>query len=197
MKPQIWQSECKLYTVFLSTNCLIKMSKMACFYYPNEVGSSLIGFFDKSLGLSVLDLAPLPSDSIMNNCSFVRGIAGMREYYEQLQKVSNGKQHYIGEWHSHPDESPTPSHLDSQTQIDIVTDRECAQILIMIGYTLSKPNEIGVFVYSKEHKKIELSKIEGIDIGKLRLSLAANPMFKAPLFTPNERDKNRKQIRFL
>ena len=158
-KPSLkWQSDCKQYTVFISETCLLKMTEMAQAHYPNEVGTSLVGCYSNDgFKATVLDLAPLSSDSKGWRTSFYRGTVGLRKFFAKLRKAFSGKRYYVGEWHSHPDASPIPSGTDDRNQLEIAKDTrtDCPEcILLIIGG--KNFNEIGIFVYSRKRGKIIL-----------------------------------------
>ena len=163
--PLKWQSNCEQYTVLILESCLLKMTEMAQVYYPNEVGTSLVGCYSNDgFEASVIDLAPLSPDSRGSRSSFYRGVAGLRKFFEKLYRTFSGKRHYVGEWHSHPDGVPIPSGTDDQNQLAIAEDPEtgCPEcILIIIGGTLCNFDEMGIFVYSREHGRIILSPVQG------------------------------------
>ena len=163
-KPSLkWQSDCGQYTVLISESCLSKMTEIAQAHYPNEVGTSLVGSYsDNGFEASVLDLAPLSSDSKGTITSFCRGIAGLQKFFIKLWEVFPGKRHYVGEWHSHPNASPIPSGTDDRNQLEIAGDMktDCPEcILVIIGGFLSNFNDLGVFVYSRKRGKIVLSPV--------------------------------------
>ena len=155
-----WQSDCKRYTVLISKFCLLKMVEMAQKHYPNEVGTSLVGCYsDDGFKASVLELAPLSSDSKGSRTSFYRGVLGLRNFFTKLRKTFSGRRHYVGEWHSHPDGKPIPSGTDNRNQLEIAKDTktDCPEcILIIIGGTDSNFDKIGVFVYSRKHGRVML-----------------------------------------
>ena len=155
-----WQSDCKKYTVQLSNACFLKMTEIAQAHSPYEVGTSLVGCYsDNGFEASVLDLAPLSPDSKGSRTSFYRGVAGLRKFFMKLRQTFSGKRHYVGEWHSHPDAAPLPSHRDDRQQLAIAKDTNTACpecILILIGHTLSNVYDIGVFVYSRKQGRISL-----------------------------------------
>lgn len=158
--PLRWQSDCKQYTVHVSESCLLEMVGIAQKHYPEEVGTSLVGCYsDDGFQASVLDLAPLSSDSKGSRTSFHRGVAGLRSFYKKLQRIFSGKRYYVGEWHSHPDATPIPSNTDNRNQLEIAEDTKtnCPEcILIIIGGSLSNFDNIGVFVYSRKNGRVIL-----------------------------------------
>lgn len=161
-----WQSDCEQYTVIISESCFFKMIKMAQTHYPNEVGTSLVGCYsDDGFEASVLDLAPLSSDSKGQRTSFYRGTVGLRKFFAKLRQTFSGKRHYVGEWHSHPDGAPTPSGTDDRNQLDIAMDTKtnCPEcILIIVGGP--NFNEMGVFVYSRKQGKVILFLVQNGEI---------------------------------
>lgn len=136
------------------------MTELAQTHYPKEVGTSLVGCYsDDGFEASVLDLAPLSSDSKGSRTSFYRGIAGLRKFFAKLCRSSAGRRHYVGEWHSHPNGTPIPSGTDNRNQLAIAKDSktDCPEcILIITGGTFSNFNELGVFVYSRKRGKVTL-----------------------------------------
>ena len=159
-----WQSDCQQYTVLISKSCLLKMTEMAQTHYPNEVGTSLIGCYSNDgFEATVLDLAPLSSDSKGWRTSFYRGTVGLRQFFAKLRETFSDKRYYVGEWHSHPGAAPIPSSTDERNQLKIAKDTktDCPEcILIIIGGTRLNFNEIGVFVYSRKRGKVILSAIQ-------------------------------------
>ena len=155
-----WQSDCRRYTVLISKACLLKMVEMAQEHYPNEVGTSLVGYYsDNGFEASVLELAPLSPDSKGSRTSFYRGVAGLRNFFTKLRKTFSGGRYYVGEWHSHPDGGPTPSGTDNRNQLKIAKDTktDCPEcILIIIGGANSNFDKIGVFVYSRKCGQVKL-----------------------------------------
>ena len=155
-----WQSGCRRYTVLIPKSCLLKMVEMAQEHYPNEVGTSLVGYYsDNGFEASVLELAPLSPDSKGSRTSFYRGVAGLRNFFTKLRRTFSGRRYYVGEWHSHPNGEPIPSDTDNRNQLEIAKDTktDCPEcILIIIGGTDSNFNKIGVFVYSRKRGRVML-----------------------------------------
>jgi len=155
-----WQSVCKRYTVLLPQSCAQKICDIARQYYPNEIGSSLVGSYSSDgFDAHILDIAPLSSDSSSTRFSFYRGIDNLCLFFATLWRRFSGKRHYIGEWHSHPNGLPRPSVTDEETQMAIAWDAKvkCPEsILLVIG--LKPPDEFtfGVYVFSRKNGRIDL-----------------------------------------
>ena len=158
--PLKWKSECGRYTVSISLSCFNKMLEMAKGHYPCEVGTSLVGCYsDDGFDATVLDTAPMSSDSKGLANSFYRGIKGLRRFFAKLRRNYLGKRYYVGEWHSHPDVSPVPSSTDDENQSAIASDTKtnCPEcILLIIGGNPFNAPDLGVFVYSRKRGRIDL-----------------------------------------
>ncbi len=79
------------------------------------------------------------------------GIVQIRKY--------KGKMYYIGDWHTHPNGSSTPSKTDDINQSAVASDKKanCPEnILVIIGGSLNESPEIGVYVYSRRKGRIDL-----------------------------------------
>ncbi|MHC5203120.1 Mov34/MPN/PAD-1 family protein [Pseudomonas chlororaphis] len=55
--------------------------------------------------------APQVKD-IRSRCRFTRHPYGHQEIAESRFRSTNGEENYIGEWHTHPENHPTPSSID-------------------------------------------------------------------------------------
>ncbi|MFX0200559.1 MAG: Mov34/MPN/PAD-1 family protein [Candidatus Hodarchaeota archaeon] len=155
-----WRSQCERYTVSIAPSCFNRMLELAKKNYPCEVGTSLIGFYsDDGFNAFITDMAPLSSDSKGSGSSFYRGIKGLQTFFTKLWREHEGKRHYVGEWHSHPDALPSPSTTDDINQLAIAADLKtnCPEsILIIIGGDPFDSPKLGVFVYSRKQGRIDL-----------------------------------------
>jgi integrative and conjugative element protein (TIGR02256 family) len=129
-------------------------------YAPIEVGTSLIGrYADNGWRAIVVGLAPLATDSKGSRNEFYRGVKGLRQFYRKLFKRFHRQRHYVGEWHSHPNGSPSPSTTDRVNQNAVAADHQtdCPEaILIILGGQLSSKPALGVFIESRTRGLIEL-----------------------------------------
>lgn len=147
-----WRSACGRYTVAFSRSCVDEMVKLAKKHFPREVGTSLVGSYsDDGHVATVTGLAPLTRDSRGGRFTFTRGSAGLGEFFRKLFRVSRGREHYVGDWHSHPEGSPTPSATDSENAMGIANDSQalCPECILVILAINAGAAELGVFVYSR------------------------------------------------
>ncbi len=155
-----WTSKCGRYTISISESCLYKILEIAKKNYPLESGTSLIGCYSSDgFDAYILDITPLTNDSKKYNRAFVRGIKGLRAFFNKLRKTYKGEKYYIGEWHSHPDGVPVPSDVDDKNQEAIAADNNtnCPEvILLIIGNNLLKNPLLAAYVYSRMKGRITL-----------------------------------------
>lgn len=99
----------------ISSSVLERMQELRNFKSGVETGGILLGSYDPLLKRFYV-LMPLsePPDSVSSYSYFERGKANLRTEVEQIQKQTNSAIFYIGEWHSHPENSSQPSQQDKK-----------------------------------------------------------------------------------
>ena len=136
------------------------MKEMARKHYPNEVGTSVVGRYSPDgFRADVLGLAPLSADSVGTRFSFLRGVKGLKQFYDRLMHRFHGQRYYVGEWHSHPDGAPQPSGTDRTNQSQIASDNSanCEEVvLIILGGDFMKNTTLNVQVYSRTSGVVQL-----------------------------------------
>lgn len=102
------------WTVVTDDALLGRLAELRTSKLPNETGGVLVGAVDLARRiLYVVDTVPSPNDSHEYPTSYLRGAAGLREAVDEIETLTAGQLHYIGEWHSHPAGYPClPSGAD-------------------------------------------------------------------------------------
>jgi len=125
-----------------------------------EIGGILTGYYTHDLDCAVVSMiSGPPPDSKSTRDRFYRGIFGLQERLDHLWEKE--RHYYLGEWHFHPDNEPSPSSDDILQMIKIAGIQEfhCPEpILVMVGYnpSLMMPsNCLRPFVF-KERQCIQL-----------------------------------------
>lgn len=157
---RVWRSSCGTYVVVLERACAEAMQKLAREHYPREVGTSLCGSYSDDEHTAVISrLAPLTSDSHGARSTFVRGVTGLRAFFRQLFAGSKGREHYVGEWHSHPNGAPVPSTTDDDNMLAIALDEKahCPECILIVVATRPDGVSIRAFVYSRTNGKVDLA----------------------------------------
>lgn len=102
--------------------------------YPYETGGILIGRYSEDLKWAKIVAATgAATASKRSFCSFTRGSQGLAVL---LNRLWEKHQYYLGEWHYHPNASPRPSGLDSETMFKLSKneDLHCPEpILLIVG----------------------------------------------------------------
>lgn len=119
---------------------LYKMLRSGEKHYPNEFGGFLVGFYsNNNKHLRITDsIFPVKYKSSRYN--FERSTEGIEEQLYNLYNEHPSK-FYIGEWHTHPDNSATPSITDIFAIFSIVNaTNSCIKnpVLLIIGYNKTK-----------------------------------------------------------
>ena len=101
----------------IGLSALLKMLKFrqnTC--WKREAGGVLIGrYIRDSLDVVVDDVTVPMRGDVRRRCSFFRNRNRHQRAIDQAWRESDGTSHYLGEWHTHPEETPTASPTD---QID-------------------------------------------------------------------------------
>lgn len=162
LPPLRWRSKDGTYTVVFARRSILKMIKMAASHSPNEVGTSLVGSYSNDgFRAEILGLAPLSVDSSSGRTWFIRGVKGLKEFYERLTQQFRGRRHYVGEWHSHPESSPERSPIDRQTHREIAIDQDanCPEVILVVLGGDSEKSTLEVYVHSKTRGVIRLASL--------------------------------------
>lgn len=158
-----WRSECGKYTIHLDTQLLSNISEITRQHLPNEVGSSLSGYYtEDGFDAYVLGTAPVPPDSRGGRTSFERGVKGLKGFFSSLSRNRETQQHYVGEWHSHPTGGARPSSRDIKSGLEIAYDENvpCKEIISLILGNIGSPTpDLSVSVYSASNDAITLSRV--------------------------------------
>ncbi|MBD3174203.1 MAG: hypothetical protein GF320_03410 [Armatimonadia bacterium] len=100
-----------------------------------------------SFPVTVTRATPAPTDSHHSKTGFERGAQGLQEYLDALWQA-NGER-YVGEWHSHPGGSGTPSSQDLHQMRQIAADAKYAcptPALVVVGLGPGRQPEVSVQV---------------------------------------------------
>lgn len=110
-------------------------------YAPLETGGTFFGYFADNGDVVVTDLIDAGPDAKRGRYSFEPDQDYQLAEIERLFILSNGKTTYLGDWHSHPNGSPSLSRKDEKTLLNIAlsTEARCTHpVMVVIG---SDPEE--------------------------------------------------------
>lgn len=131
----------------------------------HESGGVLLGKVYKDL--IIVDRISVPSkEDKSGRYYFVRNVRKAQKIIEIAWKESNGERIYLGEWHTHPEDTPTPSNDDRKLLSNMLKDSHMEidfLLMVIIG-------NINPYVaVQREGQKdieqlIELKSTDGLDI---------------------------------
>jgi len=101
----------------------------------NEAGGVLIGRILLNNNDIVIDRVTSPSsEDTRSRFSFFRAILIVQKIIVDAWNKSNGTQNYLGEWHTHPEDTPSPSHIDIKNWENIFrqTKTEAEELFFVI-----------------------------------------------------------------
>ncbi len=102
-----------------------------------EAGGVLLGRIISDTGDVVVDevTEPMPGDS-RSRFSFLRRKEPAQRHVKLAWATSKGTRIYLGEWHSHPEDRPTPSPQDLRNWraiVDRATYTQDALLFVIVG----------------------------------------------------------------
>lgn len=90
-----------------------------------ETGGCLFGSYDRDHNsIYVYYMVEAPEDSIQTPVSFVRGFKGLTKEYERITALTYHQVRYLGEWHSHPNMSNSPSGTDKKQFEELLAEQQ-------------------------------------------------------------------------
>lgn len=110
---ELHSNEWQIYT---DTDVIKRLKQARQNKLPVETGGILLGTFDlPNKVVYIVDFISAPDDSIECPTSFLRGIEGISEKLDSIEKITARNIEYVGEWHSHPKNvSASPSADDKK-----------------------------------------------------------------------------------
>lgn len=96
-----------------------------------ESGGLLLGS-EHGGNFDIVEATKPTKRDVRNLFSFTRNVYGHRDKAKKLWQQSQGTVGYLGEWHTHPEDYPTPSEKDRFEWQKLVNKREVGNPLIVV-----------------------------------------------------------------
>ncbi|MCI0617959.1 ThiF family adenylyltransferase [bacterium] len=113
---------------------------------PNETGGILVGTFDFYQRIVYIgDVFPSPVDSEEWPTSYIRGYKNLRNEVERISQITNGDLHYIGEWHSHPDNCTVEMSEDDKKALTWIRENAGADGLPGVMLIAGENSTVGCY----------------------------------------------------
>jgi integrative and conjugative element protein (TIGR02256 family) len=132
-----------IWTVEVSVPLLAEIKDDRAKFLPRETGGVLVGAYDLARKrLYIVCQIKAPADSVHYPTSFIRGCEHLPERLEEINKATFDNLTYIGEWHSHPNNSTQQSGDDKELYSTIIAHNQenclpgCMMIVGSTSYSL-------------------------------------------------------------
>lgn len=124
--------------------------------HKREAGGVLIGRFIKNSKHIVVDEISVPmAGDVRSRAFFKRGVKKHQKVIDNAWERSNGTLNYLGEWHTHPENYPSPSSIDlSSWKSKLTNDTFSSRYLYFIIVGIE---EIGV--WEGDRRKLKIKKL--------------------------------------
>lgn len=122
----------------ISDELIDRIREAGLVHYPNEFGGVLVGEYSEDKQTVSVSETILPQAYMSSRVSFDRGVEGLEEKLLEFYNADPSKI-YVGEWHTHPNASPTPSWTDIKAIRQIVASENVNinnPIMLILGLTL-------------------------------------------------------------
>jgi [CysO sulfur-carrier protein]-S-L-cysteine hydrolase len=113
--------------------------------YPNECGGIFVGKIILDENKAIIEKIMMPKRLKSTPVYFLRLSGFINRWLLRLFQQSGGESFYLGEWHSHPNGRPRPSHTDYKTMKRISENRNVrirTPLLLIVGYDQNIYDEV-------------------------------------------------------
>lgn len=115
-----------------------------------ETGGMICGYYSENLlNATITEFCKPPKDSVFGRASFLRGVVGTENYFENKWKEG---QYYLGDWHLHPYSSPIASCQDLE-QLELNSkdkNLKCPEpIMVIVGGPENKNINVYILIESE------------------------------------------------
>jgi len=127
-------------------------------YDDVEIGGILVGIKEGENLFKIVDLSIPDKKQKFFRIKFSREKKSIKKFLKNHYKNDTGR--YIGEWHSHPTFSLNPSHIDINTMVGIINDKNYGvtfAVLLIVQRTNEDLNYKGYFFHQDLDRVIVMS----------------------------------------
>ena len=145
------------YVVFTEEVIKVLDRHKQCNYTQHEAGGILLGKVYNDL--IIIDQISEPSiKDRSGRFYFIRNVKRAQSIVDRAWKESNGERIYLGEWHTHPEDIPTPSR-DDKLLLKNMLKHSRMEINFLFMFIIGRNSPYFAVL---QHDKDELISIEGI-----------------------------------
>lgn len=101
--------------LWIANDAFIKMCRLATVKFPLETGGMLLGYVANNGESVVTDIIGPGLKAKHGRFNFTPDGEYQQFFLEKHFSETEGRETYLGDWHTHPKGEPYPSHLDRRT----------------------------------------------------------------------------------
>lgn len=142
-----------------------EMTQLCAGSYPNECGGILIGEYSNSMKQAKIRKIMVSKNSTSGRMDFLREATQTNNFLKKLWYFASGTKYFIGEWHSHPNGTGTPSSLDDASMYKVAKTVRCRckrPILFILNGGPETWYADSCWVYLSEGKRVGLIRDVGV-----------------------------------
>lgn len=144
--------------IFCSDELLAELEGEALSWAPFETGRMLLGF-RREAALVVTRTIPAGPNAIRERSRFVPDGEWQQRRLEEAYVASGRLDTYLGDWHTHPDGTPSPSRLDRRTYARVAKEpnsRTTEPVVLITGLNENDAHVGAWIVRGRRLRPIEL-----------------------------------------
>lgn len=142
-----------------------EMVQLCVSSYPDECGGILIGEYNKNLKQAKIKKIMASKNSTGGRMNFLREAKETNNFLKKLWHFALGTKYFVGEWHSHPNGTGSPSSLDDDSMYQVAKTEKCScrrPVLIILNGGPKIWNADSCWLYFSEGKRLELIRRSGV-----------------------------------
>lgn len=148
--------------VRISQAAVKEILKTTINYYPGTICTALIGnMTEDGCSFYVDQVTPVFKDTYISHTLVKRGVEGLQEYIQEINKNSQIELYQIGDWHGHHKGETAPDKVDQEAAEAVMAANEDKNYLqIIVGNESQKAAALGVYIYTKKYGRIDLKQVQ-------------------------------------
>lgn len=146
------------HQVAIRTTVIQNMAEF-CQYDPaSREGCGILLGYEWDQFFDIVAATPPQITDQRSRCSYKRGTRGHLSIAKDLWRKSGNKIGYLGEWHTHPQRIPTPSHKDLSEALKI----SCKNAAPILSLILGTTHGCGFMAFANELSHVKRFRLQAI-----------------------------------
>lgn len=138
------------YALFIRKSLLDKIGRKYSCAPHWEVGGILFGRISEIRKKIIIEQAEPIRGRRCFSLAYIRDSKKAQKAINALWKETQGEMNYIGEWHTHPNISPTPSQRDKRTIVELTMEKKSNYFPYTILLIMGKEQKLSVTISAEK-----------------------------------------------